>query len=146
MRRGMSCRTFRGRDASRRVASTARREVRIQADGGRAEPTRIAWYVSAADGIRRDVHADMRREAQRQTRPRRRSKLQELAPGRARTDACREVGLTTMAATGSTLALDGPAHATVVRKLQARRWDARLMRIRPRVAETLGTRRVQGRY
>ena len=67
--------------------SMGQREVQIQADGGRAEPTRIACDVSAADGIRRDVHADMRREAQRQTRPRRRSKLQVAA--HARTDACR---------------------------------------------------------
>jgi hypothetical protein len=43
--------------------------------------------VSAAEGFRCDAYADIRREAQRQTRPRRRSKLQVAA--RARTDACR---------------------------------------------------------
>ncbi len=46
---------------------------------------------SAANGLRRDAHADIRRarraEAQRQTRPRRRSKLHVAA--HARTDACR---------------------------------------------------------
>ncbi len=41
----------------------------------------------AVDGFRRDAHVDIRREAQRQTRPRRRSKLQVAA--HARTDACR---------------------------------------------------------
>ena len=35
-RRGISCRTFRGRDASRRVALMGRREVQIEADGGKA--------------------------------------------------------------------------------------------------------------
>jgi hypothetical protein len=62
------------------------REVQIQANGRaawRAETMRIVCDFSAADGFRRDAHADVRREAQRQTRPRRRSKLQVLA--RART-------------------------------------------------------------
>jgi hypothetical protein len=70
---------------------TGHREVRIQADGGhatwRAETMQNVRYFSAADGFRRDVHAAIRREAQRQVRPRRRSKLQVLA--RARTDARR---------------------------------------------------------
>ena len=63
------------------------REVRIQANGRaawHAETMQVACDFSAADGFRRDAHADIRREAQRQTRPRRRSKLQVLA--RARTD------------------------------------------------------------
>ncbi len=63
----------------------------IEADGGRAawraETMRIVRDFSAADGIRRDAHLDIRREAHRQTRPRRRSKLQVAA--HARTDACR---------------------------------------------------------
>ena len=42
---------------------------------------------SAADGFCRDAHIDIRREAQRQTRPRRRSKLHVAA--QTRTDACR---------------------------------------------------------
>jgi hypothetical protein len=73
--------TFRRWDASRDVAAMGRRGVQIQADGGHAEPTRIACDFSAADS-RRDAHADMRHEAQRQTRPRRRSKLQVLARAR----------------------------------------------------------------
>ena len=47
----------------------------------------IVCDFSAAEGFRCDAHTDIRREAQRQTRPRRRSKLQVAA--RARTDACR---------------------------------------------------------
>ncbi len=47
----------------------------------------IVCDFSAADGFRRDGHIDNRREAQRQTRPRRRSKLHVAA--HARTDACR---------------------------------------------------------
>ena len=78
MRRGIPCRTFRGLHATRRVASIGQREVQIQADGGRAawraETTQIVCDFSAADGFRRDGHVDNRREAQRQTRPRRRSK------------------------------------------------------------------------
>ena len=42
---------------------------------------------SAADGFCRDAHIDIRREVQRQTRPRRRSKLHVAA--QTRTDACR---------------------------------------------------------
>ena len=88
------CRTFRALDASGCVTipSMGQREVQMQApDGGRA-----AWRAgmmqnvsdfSAAEGFRHDAHADIRREAQRQMRPRRRSKLQ--VPARARTDACR---------------------------------------------------------
>ena len=53
----------------------------------RAETMQIARDFSAADGFRRDAHIDNRREAQRQTRPRRRSKLHVAA--QARTDACR---------------------------------------------------------
>ena len=49
---------------------------------------------SAADGFFYDAHVDMRREAQRQTCLRRRSKLQ--VPARARTCACR-FGVTTTA-------------------------------------------------
>ncbi len=45
---------------------------------------------SAADGFRRDAHVDIRREAQRQTRPRRRSKLQVVA--QAQTDASLPLG------------------------------------------------------
>ena len=48
---------------------------------------RIVRDFSAVDGFRRDAHLDTRREAQRQTCPRRRSKLQVAA--HARTDACR---------------------------------------------------------
>ena len=91
------CRTFEASfDASQRVtvASIGQREVQIQADSGRAawraETMQILFDFSAADGFRRDAHADIRREAQRQTRPRRRSKLQVLA--RARTDTCRLKG------------------------------------------------------
>jgi hypothetical protein len=77
--------------------------------------------LSAAEGFRRDAHADIRREAladirceaQQQMRARRRSKLQVLA--RARTHACRLDGVTSKAVTGSILALDGPDHTTVVR-------------------------------
>ena len=36
MRREILCSTFRGRDASRRVALMGRREVQIEADGGKA--------------------------------------------------------------------------------------------------------------
>ena len=36
MRRGIPCRTFRGWNATQRVASIGQREVQIQADGGRA--------------------------------------------------------------------------------------------------------------
>ncbi len=86
------CRTFRALDASRRVAvaSMGQREVQIQANGRaawRAETMQIVCDFSAAVGVRLDAHADIRREAQRQTRPRRRSKLRVLA--RARTDTCR---------------------------------------------------------
>ena len=41
MRRGIPYRTFRGWDASRRIASMGQCEVQIQADGRRAEP--IHW-------------------------------------------------------------------------------------------------------
>ena len=82
---------FYGWDASRHAASIGQREVQIQADGGRAawraETMQIVCDFSAADGFRRDAHLDIRREAQRQTRPRRRSKLHVAA--HARTDACR---------------------------------------------------------
>ncbi len=69
---------FYGWDASRHAASIGQREVQIQADGGRAawraETMRIVRDFSAADGPRRDAHADIRparrAEAQRQTRPR----------------------------------------------------------------------------
>ena len=85
------CRTFRALDASGcvTVASIGQREVQIQADGGRAAGVRndAESDFSAAEGFHHDAHADIRREAQRQTRPRRRSKLQVLA--RARTDTCR---------------------------------------------------------
>jgi hypothetical protein len=92
MRRGIPYRTFRGWDASRRGASIGQREVLIQADGGRAawraETMQIVCDFSAADGFRRrDGLIDNRRETQRQTRPRRRSKLHVAA--HARTDACR---------------------------------------------------------
>ena len=91
MRRAIPCRTFRALDVRRRGASIGQREVQIEADGGRAawrpETTRSMCDFSAAEGFRCDAHADIRREAQRQTRPRRRSKLQVAA--RARTDACR---------------------------------------------------------
>ena len=45
MRRGIPCRTFRGRDASRHIASVGRREGQTRADGGRSEPMRIACDV-----------------------------------------------------------------------------------------------------
>ena len=93
MRRGMPCRTFRGWHATRRVASIGQREVQFQADGGcaawRAETMQIVCDFSAADDFCRDAHIDIRREAQRQTRPRRRSKLHVAA--QTRTDACRQV-------------------------------------------------------
>ena len=41
MRREIPCRTFRGWDASQRIASMGQCEVQIQADGARAEP--IHW-------------------------------------------------------------------------------------------------------
>jgi hypothetical protein len=89
MRRVMTCRTFRGWHATRRVASIGQREVQIQADGGcaawRAETMQIVCDFSAADGFCRDAHIDIRRESQRQTRPRRRSKLHVAA--QTRTDA-----------------------------------------------------------
>ena len=50
----------------------------------------IVCDFSAADGFRRDAHIDIRREAQRQTRPRRRSKLHVAA--HARTDAYKSLG------------------------------------------------------
>jgi hypothetical protein len=82
MRRVMPCRTFRGWHATRRVAPIGQREVQFQADGGcaallawRAETMQIVCDFSAADGFCRDAHIDIRRESQRQTRPRRRSKL-----------------------------------------------------------------------
>jgi hypothetical protein len=96
MRRGMLllCRTFRGWDATRRVASIGQREVQIQADGGRAawraETMQIVCDFLAADGFCRDApHIDIRRESQRQTprRPRRRSKKHVAA--HARTVTCR---------------------------------------------------------
>ena len=91
MRRGMPCRTFRGWHATRRVASIGQREVQFQADGGcaawRAETMQIVCDFSAADDFCRDAHIDIRRESQRQTRPRRRSKLHVAA--QTRTDACR---------------------------------------------------------
>ena len=188
MRRRILYCTFRGWDASRRIASMGQCEVQIQADGGRAEPIHwtscliprmrgfeLVWFrcgipavvvsfllidclvdyllhavtrfpdanshsrrmlrmnapwdtmphlswlecdparcVNLAargpdssgracsmacgndadcvrffgpDGFRRDGHIDNRREAQRQTRPRRRSKLHVAS--HARTDACR---------------------------------------------------------
>ena len=60
------------------------------ADGGRVEPNAdCVRFFLAADGFRRDAHLDIRREAQRQTRPRRRSKLHVAASAHARTDACR---------------------------------------------------------
>ena len=78
MRRGIPCSTIRGWNATRRVASIGQRRVQIQADGGRAtwraETMQFACDFSAA-GFRRDAHIDIRREAQRQTRLRRRSKL-----------------------------------------------------------------------
>ena len=43
---------------------------------------RIVRDFSAVDGFRRDAHLDIRREAQRQTCPRRRSKLQVAAHAR----------------------------------------------------------------
>lgn len=93
MRRGMPCRTFRGCHATRRVASIGQREVQFQADGGcaacRAETMQIVCDFSAADDFCRDAHIDIRRESQRQTRPRRRSKLHVAA--QTRTDACRQV-------------------------------------------------------
>ena len=62
MRRGIPCRTFRGWNATRRVASIWQREVLIQADGGRAacraETMQIVCDFSAADGFRRDAHID----------------------------------------------------------------------------------------
>ncbi len=77
------CRTFRGWHATRRVASIGQCEVQIQADGGcaawRAETMQIVSDFSAADGFCRDAHIDIRRESQRQTRPRRRSKLHVAA-------------------------------------------------------------------
>ena len=47
----------------------------------------IVCDFSAADDLCRDAHIDIRRESQRQTRPRRRSKLHVAA--QTRTDACR---------------------------------------------------------
>jgi hypothetical protein len=92
--------TFRALDASRRVTveSMGQREVQFNSSeracnmacGNDADRVRD---FSAADGFRRDAHAEIRREAQRRTRRRRslpvavRSKLQALA--RARTDTCR---------------------------------------------------------
>ncbi len=93
MRRGIPCQTFRGWHATRRVASIGQREVQFQADGGcaawRAETMQIVCDFSAADDFCRDAHIDIRRESQRQTRPRRRSKLHVAA--QTRTDACRQV-------------------------------------------------------
>ena len=95
MRRGMPCRTFRGWHATRRVASIGQREVQFQADGGcaawRAETMQIVCDFSAADDFCRDAHIDIRRESQRQTRPRRRSKLHVEPHAQTRTDACRQV-------------------------------------------------------
>ena len=52
----------------------------------------IVWDFSAAEDFCRDAHIDIRRaESQRQTRPRRRSKLHVAA--QTRTDACRLDGL-----------------------------------------------------
>ena len=80
-----------GCDPARCGNGAARGLSRIEADGGRAawraETMRIVRDFSAADGFRRDAHLDIRREAQWQTRPRRRSKLRVAA--HARTDACR---------------------------------------------------------
>ena len=94
MRRGIPCRAFRGWNATRRIASIGQREVQIQADGGRAawraETMQIVCDFSAADGFRRDAHIDIRREAQRQTRPGRRSKLHVAA--QTRTDASLSLG------------------------------------------------------
>ena len=67
MRRRIPCRTFRGWNATRRVASIWQREVQIQADGRaawRAETMQIVCDFSAADGFRRDAHIDIRRETQ----------------------------------------------------------------------------------
>ncbi len=50
MRRGIPCRTFRGWNATRRVASIWQREVQIQADGRaawRAETIQIVCEFSA---------------------------------------------------------------------------------------------------
>ncbi len=99
MRRGMPCRTFRGWHATRRVASLAigQREVQFQADGGcaarRAETMQIVRDFSAADDFCRDARIDIRRESQRQTRPRRRSKLHVAAQTRTVRlgVACRQV-------------------------------------------------------
>ncbi len=68
---------------------TARSEFKrtVGMQHGVRKRCRMCAIFSAADGFRRDVHAAIRREAQRQVRPRRRSKLQVLA--RARTDARR---------------------------------------------------------
>ncbi len=49
----------------------------------------IVCDFSAADDFCRDAHIDIRRESQRQTRPRRRSKLHVAA--QTRTDASRQV-------------------------------------------------------
>ncbi len=49
----------------------------------------IVCDFSAADDFCRDAHIDIRRESQRQTRPRRRSKLHVAA--QTRTDAFRQV-------------------------------------------------------
>ena len=49
----------------------------------------IVCDFSAAADFCRDAHIDIRRESQRQTRPRRRSKLHVAA--QTRTDACRQV-------------------------------------------------------
>ena len=77
------CRTFGACDATRRVASIGQREVQIQADSRRAEwraeTMQIVCDFSAADGFCRDAYIEIRREAQRQTRPRRRSKLHVAA-------------------------------------------------------------------
>ena len=76
MRRGIRCRTFRGWDATRRVASIGQREVQIQADGGRAAwraetiMMQIVHDFSAAAGSSfrasadAAAHVDIRRETQ----------------------------------------------------------------------------------
>ena len=57
--------------------------------GVQPETMQIVCDFSAADDFCRDAHIDIRRESQRQTRPRRRSKLHVAA--QTRTDACRQV-------------------------------------------------------
>ncbi len=79
-------------DPARWVNLVGQREVQIQADGRaawRAETMQIVCDFSAADGFRRDGHIDNRREAQRQTRPRHRSKLHVAAHIRTDAAACR---------------------------------------------------------